>query len=409
MTQRFLDDGRVERVTVLEAGPCPVTAIRTVERDGYEAVQLAFGACKEKSLTRAELGHLKKADASAHRHLVEFRDEAGELLVGETVTVEAFEVGDKVKVSGQVQGQGLPGHDQAPQLRQRAQVPRLAQRPRAGLDRRLGHALARVQGHPRPRPDGRRPDHPARSDRRRDHARRRICCSCAAPCPARRARPWRCGPMARTAPKLGGGTPRSTPTPSRPASTCRSCTRPCAPSSTPAARAPRSTKTRGEVSRRRRQAVAPEGHRPRPRRVLALARLDRRRHRVRPHAARTTPSRSTARRAAPRCAARCRCTPSASRWPCSTPACSPRPSTKQAVGLLADWGVDRHGRSCCCTEAEAARRQVVSQPRPRRRDAGRPMPAWPTSSAPRRCSSPRRRCRSWSDRADGDRRRGGAA
>ena len=61
MTQRFLDDGRVERVTVLEAGPCPVTAIRTVERDGYEAVQLAFGACKEKSLSKAELGHLKKA------------------------------------------------------------------------------------------------------------------------------------------------------------------------------------------------------------------------------------------------------------------------------------------------------------------------------------------------------------
>jgi len=68
MTQRFLDDGRVERVTVLEAGPCPVTAIRTVERDGYEAVQLAFGACKEKALTRPELGHLKKADTSAHRH-----------------------------------------------------------------------------------------------------------------------------------------------------------------------------------------------------------------------------------------------------------------------------------------------------------------------------------------------------
>ena len=68
MTQRFSqDDGSVERVTVLEAGPCPVTAIRTVERDGYEAVQLAFGACKEKVLTKAELGHLKKADASAHR------------------------------------------------------------------------------------------------------------------------------------------------------------------------------------------------------------------------------------------------------------------------------------------------------------------------------------------------------
>jgi large subunit ribosomal protein L3 len=109
MTQRFLDDGRVERVTVLEAGPCPVTAIRTHERDGYEAVQLAFGACKEKVLTRAQLGHLKKADASAHRHLVEFRDEAGELLVGETVTVEAFEVGQKVKISGKSKGKGFAG------------------------------------------------------------------------------------------------------------------------------------------------------------------------------------------------------------------------------------------------------------------------------------------------------------
>jgi large subunit ribosomal protein L3 len=109
MTQRFLDDGRVERVTVLEAGPCPVTAIRTFERDGYEAVQLAFGACKEKVLTRAELGHLKKADASAHRHLVEFRDAAGELLVGEKVTVDSFTPGDQVKVSGKSKGKGFQG------------------------------------------------------------------------------------------------------------------------------------------------------------------------------------------------------------------------------------------------------------------------------------------------------------
>src|SRR5690349_4857916 len=109
MTQRFLDDGRVERVTVLEAGPCPVTAIRTVERDGYEAVQLAFGACKEKSITKPELGHLKKADASAHRHLVEFRDQAGELLVGETVTVDTFTPGDQVKISGLTKGKGFQG------------------------------------------------------------------------------------------------------------------------------------------------------------------------------------------------------------------------------------------------------------------------------------------------------------
>ena len=109
MTQRFLDDGKVERVTVLEAGPCPVTGIRTVERDGYEAVQLAFGRCKEKSLSKAELGHLKKADASAHRHVVEFRNEAGELLVGQTVTVESFEPGDKIKISGRSKGKGFQG------------------------------------------------------------------------------------------------------------------------------------------------------------------------------------------------------------------------------------------------------------------------------------------------------------
>jgi large subunit ribosomal protein L3 len=94
---------------VLEAGPCPVTGVRTVERDGYEAVQLAFGQCKEKSLTKAELGHLKKADAGPMRVVREFRDQVGELLVGQTVTVEAFSPGDKVKVSGRSKGKGFQG------------------------------------------------------------------------------------------------------------------------------------------------------------------------------------------------------------------------------------------------------------------------------------------------------------
>jgi large subunit ribosomal protein L3 len=94
---------------VLEAGPCPVTAIRTLERDGYEAVQLAFGQTKEKHLTKAELGHLKKADAPPLRHVVEFRDEAGELTLGETVTVAAFEVGGRVKISGTSKGKGFQG------------------------------------------------------------------------------------------------------------------------------------------------------------------------------------------------------------------------------------------------------------------------------------------------------------
>jgi large subunit ribosomal protein L3 len=109
MTQLFQDDGSVARVTVLQAGPCPVTAIRTSERDGYEAVQLAFGATKEKHLTKAELGHLKKADAPPLRHIVEFREEAGELRIGEAVTVESFEVGARVKVSGVSKGKGFQG------------------------------------------------------------------------------------------------------------------------------------------------------------------------------------------------------------------------------------------------------------------------------------------------------------
>src|SRR6476469_10052952 len=109
MTQLFLDDGRVERVTVLEAGPGPVTGIRTFDRDGYEAVQLAFGLVREKHLSKPELGHLRKADAPPMKHVVEFRDEAGELTVGETVTVEAFEPGNTVKISGVSKGKGFQG------------------------------------------------------------------------------------------------------------------------------------------------------------------------------------------------------------------------------------------------------------------------------------------------------------
>jgi large subunit ribosomal protein L3 len=113
MTQVFQEDGSVARVTVLLAGPCPVTAIRTPERDGYDAVQLAFGETKEKHLSKPELGHLQKADAPPMRHLAEFRDEvAGQeasLDLGETVTVESFEVGARVKVSGTSKGKGFQG------------------------------------------------------------------------------------------------------------------------------------------------------------------------------------------------------------------------------------------------------------------------------------------------------------
>ena len=108
MTQVFAEDGTRVPVTVIEAGPCPVTAVRDADRDGYAAVQLAFGEVPERKLTKAELGHLKKAGAPPARTLVEFRDQ-GEHQVGETLTVEQFEPGQQVKVSGIAIGKGFAG------------------------------------------------------------------------------------------------------------------------------------------------------------------------------------------------------------------------------------------------------------------------------------------------------------
>src|SRR6266540_323599 len=109
MTQVFTEDGTRVPVTVIQAGPCPVTAVRAPERDGYDAVQLAFEEVPERKLTMAQLGHLKKAGAPASRTLVEFRDEAAEHQIGEVLTVEQFEPGQKVKVSGVAIGKGFQG------------------------------------------------------------------------------------------------------------------------------------------------------------------------------------------------------------------------------------------------------------------------------------------------------------
>jgi large subunit ribosomal protein L3 len=111
MTQVFdPEDGRVERVTVIEAGPCFVTGIRRAERDGYDAVQVAFGEVREKSLTKPKLGHLKKAGVGNLKHLAEFRGAAGELQVGAELSVgSVFEKGQTVQVSGKSKGQGFAG------------------------------------------------------------------------------------------------------------------------------------------------------------------------------------------------------------------------------------------------------------------------------------------------------------
>jgi large subunit ribosomal protein L3 len=109
MTQVFDEEtGIVTPVTVIEAGPCPVVQVKTVDRDGYEAVQLAFDAVRERKVTKGELGHLKKGGVGPHRHLVEFRG-GSELTVGESVTVDAFEPGESVKVSGAGIGKGFAG------------------------------------------------------------------------------------------------------------------------------------------------------------------------------------------------------------------------------------------------------------------------------------------------------------
>jgi large subunit ribosomal protein L3 len=102
------DTGAMTPVTVVEAGPCPVVQVKTVDTDGYDAVQLAFEPVAERKLSKPELGHLEKAGAGPHRHLVEVRGHSG-LSVGETVTVETFEPGDKIKVSGISVGKGFQG------------------------------------------------------------------------------------------------------------------------------------------------------------------------------------------------------------------------------------------------------------------------------------------------------------
>jgi large subunit ribosomal protein L3 len=109
MTQVFdPETGSLTPVTVIEAGPCPVVSIRMADTDGYDAVQLAFDAVPERKLQRPRLGHLKKHGVGPHRRLVEIRG-AHELTPGETMTVEAFEPGDKVKVSGISIGKGFQG------------------------------------------------------------------------------------------------------------------------------------------------------------------------------------------------------------------------------------------------------------------------------------------------------------
>ena len=110
MTQIFDEAGHVIPVTVIEAGPCVVAQKKTIEKDGYASVQLAFGDVAEKKLSKPELGHLKKAGVSAKKHLKEFKlDNVAEIEVGAEIKADAFAAGDHVDVTGTSKGHGYQG------------------------------------------------------------------------------------------------------------------------------------------------------------------------------------------------------------------------------------------------------------------------------------------------------------
>ena len=109
MTQIFDEKGNVIPVTLIEAGPCAVAQKKTVETDGYNALQLAYGDKKEKLVNRAQAGHFKKAGISAKRYLKEFRLEDCSANVGDVITVDTFAAGDKVDITGITKGRGYTG------------------------------------------------------------------------------------------------------------------------------------------------------------------------------------------------------------------------------------------------------------------------------------------------------------
>ncbi len=110
MTQIFADNGEAIPVTVIEAGPCYVSQKKTVETDGYAALQLAFEEVKEKHLSRPEIAHLKKAGISPRKHLKEFRlADTEKYNVGDVVTVDTFAAGEKVDITGITKGRGYTG------------------------------------------------------------------------------------------------------------------------------------------------------------------------------------------------------------------------------------------------------------------------------------------------------------
>lgn len=109
MTSLYSENGVQIPCTVIEAGPCPVFQVKSIETDGYSAIQIGFGDIKDKKVTQPLKGHFKKANASPKRHLKEFRGESNGVKAGDEITVETFAKGDKVRVSGTSKGRGFQG------------------------------------------------------------------------------------------------------------------------------------------------------------------------------------------------------------------------------------------------------------------------------------------------------------
>ena len=270
-----------------------MTAVRDPERDGYRAVQLAFGETQggaaDQAAARPPQARRRRL-AAPPRGVPRRRTPttAPTRSARRSVSQTLFEKGQSVKVSGTLEGQGLPGHDPPARLLARSRQPRLAQRACARLDRGERHAVARHEGHAAARPDGQQPRHPAGPRGRRRRRRAQPAAASRARSPGPRVRSSRCAmaEAAPSAPRLGGqGT----------------VDLPAEIFSEPfhngvvyeAVRAEQLARRRGTASTRDprrgqgrwRQAVAPEGNRPRTRRVDPHAALDRRRRRLRTHSA----------------------------------------------------------------------------------------------------------------------------
>ena len=173
MTQVFDENNRIVPVTVVAAGPCVVTQVRSADVDGYAAVQIGYGAVDPRQVNKPESGHFAKAGVTPRRLPVELRtDDATEYTLGQEITAELFEAGQRVDVERHQQGQGLRRRHEAPRLPRRGRRPRRPpQPPQARLHRRLRHPRPGLQGHADGRPDGWRPHHDPGPDRARRRRR----------------------------------------------------------------------------------------------------------------------------------------------------------------------------------------------------------------------------------------------